>query len=52
MDKKKSKKPKADKNTAGILNSNLLYTRDKDSNSISGNYNYVIDTHFKEKPPS
>jgi hypothetical protein len=51
MDKKKNKKSKGDKAQAsatGIHNSNQLYARDKDNNSVSGNYNYVIDAQYRE----
>jgi hypothetical protein len=51
MDKKKGKKNKSDKHAfaaASIQNTNQLIQRDKDNNSISGNYNYMIDTQYRE----
>lgn len=44
MEKKKSKKK--DKAAPGLHSSNQLFAREKDNNSVSGNYNYVIDMPY------
>lgn len=52
MEKKKGKKSKSDKQAfvvPNIQHTNQLFQRDKDNNSISGNYNYMIDSQYREQ---